>query len=297
MNVTYRFFLEPKCLVAGVGRVKPEVTYMKACIIPDRQLRLHRARFPRVEVEEKRVTTGANADPNHSAGCFPYLHGAPIRYTPLVAQRCRNNRSTRDLVPIDHVVDWCIEEALRSLAFCADDQFGAWRAVEAVAREERDSILACARVVVFHRCQLCTMLVSSQLSSKTLAREGKSEASSYCLVNTAPEGAMSEVLEPCFVRYFVMMAWNVPGTISRMAVVCPITFRTVADECEAFGQTVFRFDPRVDLNPDKDVLLPVSNIVRPLILVKTPQESARCMWRLVQFQGKLLGTFSVSTFW
>jgi hypothetical protein len=283
--------------VAGVGRVKPEVTYINACILPDRQLRLHKARFPRVEVQEKRITRGVNADPNHSAGRCPFLKGAPIPYTTKVATRCRNSRSTRDLVPLDSVVDWCVEELLRCLAFCPDNQLDAWRAIDAAIAENKDLVLACARVVVFHRCQLCTMLVSSQLSSKCLAKEGKSEASSYCLVNTAPETALQSVLEPCCVRYFVMMAWQAPGTISRMAVVCPIAFRIDADECDAFGQTVFRFDPKVDMQAERDVMIPVSSIVRPLILIKTPQRTARCMWRLVQFQGKLLGSFSQSEFW
>jgi hypothetical protein len=280
-----------------VGRVKPEVSYINACIIPDRQLRIHKARYPRVEMQEKRIIRGVNADPNHSVGQFPFLKGAPIPYTTQVAARCRNNRSSRDLVPLDSVVGWCIEEVLRSLAFCPDNMLHAWKAVEAAISENKDSVLACARVVMFHRCQLSTMLVSSQLSSKCLRREGKSEASSYCLVNTAEESTPHAVLEPCLVRYFLMMDWYVPGTISRMAVVCPIAFRTDADECEAFGQSVFRFDPRVDLPLEGNVLIPVCRIVRPLILIKTPHSTARCMWRLVQFQGKLLGSFSQSDFW
>jgi hypothetical protein len=269
---------------------------MNACIIPDRQVRLHKARFPRVEVQENLIIRGVNADPNHSAGRVPFLKGAPIPYTPKVATRCRNKRSSRDLVQLDSVVDWCVEEALRRLAYCPDNQLDAWRAIEAAIAGNKDSVLACARVVVFHRCQLDTMLVSSQLSSKCLSRVGKSEASSYCLVNTAPETALQSVLEPCCVRYFAMMAWQLPGTISRIAVACPIAFRTDADECDAFGQTVFRFDPQVDMQPERNAMIPVSRIVRPLILIKTPNNTARCMWRLVQFQGKLLGSFNQSEF-
>jgi hypothetical protein len=117
-------------------------------------------------------------------------------------------------VHLDTVVDLCVSEALRCLAYCPDNQLDAWRAIEAASAGNRDSVLACARFVVFHRCQLDTMLVSSELPSKCLNEVRKSKTSSYCLVNTAPETSLQSGLEPCCVRYYTTIAWQLPGTIS-----------------------------------------------------------------------------------
>jgi hypothetical protein len=245
----------------------------------------------------RRLRSTTNADPNHATGSLPVLKGDPIIYTPQVATRCRNRTSSRDLVPLDDVIAWCTEEAVSNLhkasASDDDDNFRAWATVEVAVAEDKDAVLASAGVAVFHRCQLDNMLVSSQLSSKTLWREGKSEASSYCLVRRDDE---SGTLVPCFVRYFVLMQWHVPAVVSRMAVVCPVDYGTDEEECAAFGQTVFRFDRKVDLRPERDMLVPVSSIMRPMILIKTPTGSVRCMWRLVQFEGKLLGSFDQSEY-
>jgi hypothetical protein len=293
---TCRFFLEPKCHVAGVGRVAPEVTYMRSCVLPDRALKLHRARFPRVDLPDLQVQRCSDADPNHATRCLPVLKGNPIIYTPLVATRCRNNTTSRELVPVDDVVHWCVQEAIRKLVKSSDmgdvDKFQAWSSVERSFAEDKDAVLASARVAVFHRCQLENMLVSSELSSKTLEREGKSEASSYCLVRLDEQ---ADTMVPCFVRYFVLMQWHAAAVISRMAVVCPVEYKTDEDECAAFGQTVFRFD-RKDLQTENDILVPVVSIIRPMILIKTPKGGVRFMWRLVQFEGKLLGSFDHSEY-
>jgi hypothetical protein len=294
--LTCRFFLEPKCLVAGVGRVAPEVTYIKACILPDRALMIHQARCPRVQRSERKVRRAESADPYHAVGRLPILKGEAITYTPLVATRCRNKTSSRTLVPLDDVIQWAIEEVMNNLAGCPDKQLDAWKQVEEAIREDHDKVLSCARVAIFHRCQLHKMLVSSELSSRSLEREGKSEASSYCLVRTVDELGNSQ-LKPCLISYFILMDWNLALPTSRTAVVSPIGYRTDEEECHAFGQTVFRFDPFVDVQRDEQEQVPVSSLVRPFILIKTPHGSNRCMWRLVQFQGKLLGNFEQCDFW
>jgi hypothetical protein len=43
----------PKLFVAGLGRVKPEVTYMKMCIVLGKALALHRALYPNVDDMEQ----------------------------------------------------------------------------------------------------------------------------------------------------------------------------------------------------------------------------------------------------
>ena len=138
-------------------------------------------------------------------------------------------------------------------------------------------------------------LMSSELTSRILAKEGKSEAGSYCLVRRYD--ASDQELQPMIIRYFILIDWHNTSRVDRIAVAGPIPVQTQEEESFAFGQTVFRFHRNVDMNPDNDVWIPVERICRPLILIKTPSSSYRCMWRLVQFQGKLLGTFAESDFW
>jgi hypothetical protein len=269
---------------------------MEKCILLDRALKLHRARHPQRH-EAEFGPLGDKSDPNHAPDIRPYLKGAPSEYTELIAARCDNKTSSRDyIVPVAEVVWYCTQQLLEALAYCDDDVMGIWQQREAeIARSPR-AVLSLARVAVFHRCQMLNFLVSSELSSRTLAREGKSEAGSYCIVQTRDELGRNK-LEPAFVRYFIMINWHHGGPNQRVAVVCPIPYGTDDDECAAFGQTVFRFDRSTDLQAGADIMVPVENVRRPLILIKTPAYSQRCMWRLIQFQGKLLGTFDQSDYW
>jgi hypothetical protein len=290
-----RFFLEPKCLVAGVGRVVPEITYMKSCTLLDRALKLYRARIPGIDAEPKALRLGQNADPMHALDKRPYLKGPPVSYTERVAKRCRNKTSSRK-IPVDDVIEWCVQVLVSHLTDpdCPDEESHMWAENEATVAEDKARMLSCAKVAVFHRCQMPNFLVSSELSSQTLAREGKSEASSYCLAYATSSTGVRQLV-PCFVKYFVLMEWGL--STSRMAAALPIPFVTDDAESESFGQTVFRFDKNVDLDAAELQAIPVDDIVRPFILVKTPPNSPRCMWRLLQFQGKLLGSFDESEYW
>jgi hypothetical protein len=55
-----------------------------------------------------------------------------------------------------------------------------------------------------------------------------------------------------------------------------------------FGSKGYRFDPLTDMQ-DWHGWMNVSEVVCPLILLKS--KPPKCVWKLVQFQGKLLGSF------
>lgn len=100
---------------------------------------------------------------------------------------------------------------------------------------------------------------------------------------------------PAFVRYFMLVQWmNEEQTVDRLAKVnIPNMSQQNEGEVEkdnlAFGSKVYRFDPGTDIHEDNDRWIDVSDIVRPVILIKS--KPPRPVWRLVQFQGKLLGSF------
>lgn len=301
VRVLCRFFLEPKCLVAGVGRVAPELTYMKSCTLLDRALKLFRAQFPSAAKIVEKKATGDDSDPHHALDKRPYLKGDATKYSERVAKRCRNSTSVRS-TPVSEIVDRCCEELTSKLHDCPQVELERWVQIYnrcALESEHDDSnrleVLSCARVVVFHRCVMPDFLVSSEKSSGILTTEGKSEASSYCLAYLTSDAGVKE-LQPCFVKYFILMEWGQGLPTSRTAVVCPISYQTQDAEGDVFGQTVFRFDKTQGISKDAKVIA-VEDIVRPFILVKTPAASARCMWRLVQFQGKLLGSFDDEVYW
>lgn len=295
--IGYRFFLEAKCLVAGVGRVKPEVTYLKSCVLLDRTLKLYAARFPSAGGLQKDAGI-CSLDPHQTADRRPYLKGAPIKYTERIAKKCFKFPHLREDAPVQHVVQWCVQ-ALH-LAFndptVSEEDGPLWQSLLLHTQNDSGKVLSCCtEVAVVHRCQMPTFLMSSELSCKKLAVEGLSEASSYCLSYIT--GADGTRLVPCFVKYFVFMQWMLGLPASRMAVVIQVPFDTGHEDTEGFGQTVFRFD-KGDFGKVKPQLIPVTDIVRPLILIKTPSGSRdKCMWRLVQYQGKLLGTFDESDYW
>ncbi len=262
---------------------------MKKCSLLDRALKLHRARYPHLEGAEV-APLGETHDPNKARDIRPYLKGAPCEYTELIATRCDNKTSSRDdVLPVSEVVRYCTQQLLDALAYCDVDDLSTWQQREAQVAQNPRSVLSLARVAVYHQCQMHTFLLSSELSCRILARERKSEAGSYCMVLIPHE--LGEKVEPAFVRCFILIDWHHGGPTHRVAIVCPVPYVTDEEECSAFGQAVFRFDRRVDLQSDLDIMVPVQDIRRPLILIKTPTGSHRCMWRLVQFQGKLLGGF------
>ncbi|NJR41268.1 MAG: hypothetical protein HC767_00060 [Akkermansiaceae bacterium] len=249
---------------------------------------------PAVVEGRKAISCNDLADPHHALGKRPHLKGLPIAYTQRVEKRCRNGTSRR-AVPVSQVVDGCINVITDALHDCPQEDLAKWTAMMNTVFEDRGQVLTCARVAVFHRCMMHNFLVSSRLSSGTLAREGKSEASSYCLAHlTNRDGA--KVTGPCFVKYFVLMEWGGGLPTSRVAAVCPVTFDTRDEERGAFGQTVFRFDPTVGRQSDIE-FIHVDDIIRPFILIKPQADPGRCMWRLVQFQGKLLGSFDEEDYW
>lgn len=270
---------------------------MKSCILLDRSLNLYRAMHPEIEAQQTVKTSGKRNDPNMATGVRPYLAGYPILYSERVATMAANGTLQRTHVSVADVVRWCVQTMARSLEDpeCPHDQFRSWAAIFAYCAEDDSKVLAMGKMVVLHRLQMPSFLVSSELSCKRLLREGNSEASSYCLAHI-PQDTGEKQLLPCHVKYFILMEWQLSLPTNRMAVVCPIPLNTSEEEGDAFGQTVFRFDksqlPKID-----PVLIPVQDIVRPCILIKTPPRSPRCMWRLVQFQGKLLGSFEQRDCW
>jgi hypothetical protein len=126
---------------------------------------------------------------------------------------------------------------------------------------------------------------SSSLSSQLLAREGKSGASSYCLVNTASVRGESATVS-AFIRFFMLVQWmNTECTVDRLARVNMIDISQANErECEldefVFGSKVYRFDPLTDLRDENDEWINVSEIVRPLILLKS--KPPKCVWKLIQ---------------
>lgn len=282
----------------------PEITYMKACILPDRALELYRAKYPHIEEEMRGKRLGPHADPNHILAQIPCLLGEPIVYTERVAKMCINGTAERKNAPVDEVVGFCVK-VLTGIVNNPDPDWPAdvlerWATHAAAVEEDRVQVLGCAKVAVFHRCRLSTFLVSSGLTLQVNKAVGKSEASSYCLAHTVGEEGARKI-GPCFVKYVVLMRWGLGLCINRMAVVCPVPFKTKVEEVQAFGQIVFRFD-KAEFDRKKSFIantqiIPVEDLIRPFILIRPPDDPNMCMWRLVQFQGKLLGTFEEDDFW
>jgi hypothetical protein len=155
-----------------------------------------------------------------------------------------------------------------------------------------DKILSHCKPVVFHRCRLQNCLMSSALTLPSVAREGKSDASSYCLVSIKTGEADKERTPvAAYVRYYLLVQWQDPyNTVDRLARVNIIDVlpQSAADDA-AFCSSVCRFDRDVDINEHNDRWIQVTDIVRPVILVKA--KLPKCVWKLVQFQGRLLGCF------
>jgi hypothetical protein len=100
---------------------------------------------------------------------------------------------------------------------------------------------------------------------------------------------------PALIRHFLLVQWmDKEQTVDRLARVNMIDMsqqnqtESEVDDA-AFGSKVYRFDPKTDINPQNDCWIAVSAIVRPMILFKS--KPPKCIWRLIQFQGKLLGSF------
>jgi hypothetical protein len=73
-----RFFLEPKGHCAGVGKKPAEITWMKSCIMLDRALRAHEARYPEAGRHLSRMRKrpiGMHSDPNTRASKRPHHVG------------------------------------------------------------------------------------------------------------------------------------------------------------------------------------------------------------------------------
>jgi hypothetical protein len=288
-----RFFLEPKNHVAGVGRDSPHITWMKSCVVLDRALSLHKAVNPDWDVRRQRWKRtrmpGENADPHAGSSKRPCLAGAGQHYTQQVAGMCARGSSERR-VPVKELVAGC-NQLLHMHARGQQDAVWWLDAIRQVG-DDHIKMLDYCKPVIFHRCRLQKFLVSSALSVQVLARQGKSEASSYCLVNiTTDEGEYAEV--PAFVSYFMLVQWtDASATVDRVARVNIIDLSEQnQDECakdnRAFGSRVFRFDPTTDIKPQHDRWIDVSDILRPFMLIKSKPPFP--LWRLVQYEDSLLG--------
>lgn len=285
-----RFFLEPKCQVAGVGRMAPEVTYIKMCVMLDRGLRFWRARYPQVEhrnLHVKRV--GPHADPAVQGGTFPQLRGEPTRYTRMVATRARN-MTGRKGISMD-VVDTILQVCKASLKqHCRQDPDEILWLELANALKDPDTdpldMFNHVDVSVFKRCQFDTFLASSDLAVTSFRSVGRSEAGSYCMFKTYSDAKV--VYRPCYIKHFLLLQWKVKNTIERAARVTPVPYELDSRECAAFGQDVYRFT-RAEMEEAQDKLVSLHHLVRPLILIKPVSGLVKC--RLVQFQGCLLGGF------
>jgi hypothetical protein len=289
MTAFCRFFLVPKLFVAGLGRVKPEVTYMKMCIVLGKALSLHRALFPHIdkmEQMERGLHASRSVDPHAAHALHPYMKGAAITYDQLIMQRCRSGTSSRKHVSCSSVAEVCMHSLREHMAAEPSNAYLA-RALEDAATDI-SAVFKYTSAYVFKRCQFQHFLASSQLAGTMLSRQGKSEASSFCLLRHVDEQGL-ESFQPALIQYFVMTQCHYGPDMERWAKIWKLPVVTDQVECESFGRTVFRVDVSTELKAENEAVVPVSCLIRPFILIKVPADSRRVMWRLVQFQGRLLG--------
>lgn len=285
-----RFFLEPKWQVVGTGRVAPHVTWMKACCMMDRALLLMKARyaaFVHARERSRKRTPGEHADPNAGSNRRPRLEGTGQHYTKLVSDRCDRGTSERK-VPVQDVVSGC----MYLLNSRAEDACAWFLDVVAGVQGNSEQVFLHCKAVVFHRARLQHCLVSSALTLDAVTREGKSNASAYCLVSVPTgEAGHPRAVVPAYIRYFLLVQWqDTNNSTDRLARVNIIdVLPQDADVDAAFCSRVHRFDPGPGVRRERDRWVHVSDIVRPLILIKA--KPPNCVWRLVQFQGRLLGSF------
>lgn len=290
-SILCRFFLFPKMFVAILGRVRPEVTYMKKCILLARSLDLHRALFPHVDATESPHKQGL--DPNVALGVHPFMVGAGILYSHTVHKLTLSGKSARTHVTCDEVADLCLQSlASHEVEEPASEH---WKMVRDAVRDGKDTdVLKYVDVYVFKKCRFDYFLCSSKLAQELLASPGKSEASSFCIVRN---GAGTGQVYPACIRFFVMMKWrHNPDIFERFALAWKFPVDTDATECQAFGRQVYRVDVGTELDDKNLSMIPVSNILRPVFVIKVPDGSNRAMWRLVQFQGRLLGSLEEGNF-
>jgi hypothetical protein len=275
--------------VAGLGRVTPEVTYMKMCVVLGKALALHRAVYPHIDVEQAkhRLHDAQGADPRAAEGSHPFLKGSAIPYTAVVAQRCMAGTSSRKDVSCNSVAEVCIQSLRAHVA--AEPGHATWAGLRDECASDTLVVLKYATTHVFRRCQFEYFLASSQLAVNLLSSKGKSEASSYRVLRDEDDQGYATVC-PALIQYIVMVQWHHLPEVERWAKVWKLPVVTDEIECESFGRTVFRADISTELNSENEAVVPVSDILRPFILIKVPPESSRVMCRLVQFQGRLLGS-------
>jgi hypothetical protein len=167
-----------------------------------------------------------------------------------------------------------------------------WQTIAtALQGEDADklSILDCVTASVFNRCQFDTFLASSEIAVSRFERAGRSDAGSFCMLRILERRTAKFV--PVYIRHFVLLDWPSAGTVDRLARVNIIPYTTNDVECQCFGQTVFRFDRKVDIKPAHYKIVFVDDLVRPLILIKPVPGPDRCISRLIHFEGCLLGGF------
>lgn len=262
---------------------------MKMCLMLGRALALHRALYPHIDEQEKRRRRRASqgTDPRAGTGLHPYLKGAAISYTALIAQRCQAGTSHRTDVTCEDVAASCQSSLEEHFEVHPEDP--TWQAIHAACAGNSLKILDFLTAHVFKRCQMDHFLASSKLACTSIARIGHSEASSYCLVSVVGEDGQ-DCRMPAVVLYFFMLQWHQSNGVERWAKVCVLSYCTDENECSAFGQTVYRIDVSVETKKENELVLPVSDIARPVILIKPGPRRVMC--RLVQFQGRLLGSYA-----
>jgi hypothetical protein len=120
-------------MLTGVGRVAPEITYIKTCMMQDRALTLWRAKFPSVDSVDNGRRLGLNADPRAVSKTCPYLKGEPLLYTKQVAKRCANGTSRREEVHVESVLRICSSALAQHLRQETDEP--AWQEINASVEE------------------------------------------------------------------------------------------------------------------------------------------------------------------
>jgi hypothetical protein len=241
---------------------------MKSCTVLDRGLLPHEAKYPDAgkHLNRKRNRPlGLHSDPRTGTDERPCLVGVGpgVHYTKLVADRCKRGTSSRAHVSSEVVIQCCMMLLQEHMA---NSTTAWWKEVSEGLVDENSSILLHCKAVLLHRCRTTKFLVSSALSRKVLSVEGKSDASSYCLVRT--NGAQGRVAVPAFVHFFLLVQWQDPACrVDRVAKVCIIKEEEPSQESAlddaAFCSHVWRFDPDLGMGPERDRWIRVSQIVRP----------------------------------
>jgi hypothetical protein len=268
---------------------------MKSCTLLDMSLLSHEARFPDAGkhlARKRKRPRGQHSDPRTGTTECPCLVGVGpgVHYTKRVADCCKRGTSTRAHVPPGDVIEVC----LKLLEVHMGSSTNAWwKGVADGVQDDHTRILLQCKAVLLHRCRLSGFLMSSALSGKLLSMEGKSEASSYCLVRPQA-GAPGQPLVPAFVHFYLLVQWQDPeSTIDRMARVCLIKEEDASGESilddAAFCSHVWRFDPGVGMGPERNRWIRVAQIERPVILIKRKQGLS--VSKLVQFEGRLCGSY------